>query len=280
MASANQRKKVTMPFTPTPYTPPDFTLPHLVAAPDVTLVPAPKDFVAPEGYHAMSIYPEYLKISGQWTLARDSRMDCVAVVEGDDVFVREFRHIRAGDLIACGRTENGEEGILVYTDGFRGLATAEDGAPHPGGHDNFAFRLGRSRETAFSRDYDELYELLRHDRDHGSIVWVMGPAFTFNGFSRDAFAKIIDAGYADAVFAGNALATHDLEGAYFHTSLGQDIDTQENRPNGHYPPPGHHQPRALLGIHRAVHRGRGRARRHHERARAQRRALRAGRIHP
>ena len=49
-----------MPFTPTPYTPPDFTLPHLVAAPDVTLVPAPKDFVAPEGYHAMSIYPEYL----------------------------------------------------------------------------------------------------------------------------------------------------------------------------------------------------------------------------
>ena len=92
-----------MPFTPTPYTPPDFTLPHLVAAPDVTLVPAPKDFVAPEGYHAMSIYPEYLKIGGQWTLARDSRMDCVAVVEGDNVFVREFRHIRAGDLIACAK---------------------------------------------------------------------------------------------------------------------------------------------------------------------------------
>ena len=171
MASATQRKKATMPFspapfTPTPYTPPDFTLPHLAAAPDVTLVPAPKDFVAPEGYHAMSIYPEYLKIAGQWTLARDSRMDCVAVVEGGNVSVREFRHIRAGDLIACGRTENGEEGILVYTDGFRGLATSEDGAPHPGGHDNFAFRLGRSRETAFSRDYDELYELLRHDRDH------------------------------------------------------------------------------------------------------------------
>lgn len=239
MASATQRKKATMtfspaPFAPTPYTPPDFTLPHLAAAPDVTLVPAPKDFVAPEGYHAMSIYPEYLKIAGQWTLTRDSRMDCVAVVEGGNVFVREFRHIRAGDLIACGRTENGGEGILVYTDGFRGLATSEDGAPHPGGHDNFAFRLGRSRETAFSRDYDELYELLRHDRDHGSIVWVMGPAFTFNGYSREAFAKIIDAGYADAVFAGNALATHDLEGAYFHTSLGQDIDTQENRPNGHY----------------------------------------------
>ena len=223
-----------MDFAPTPYTAPDFSLPSLAAAPNATLVPAPKDFVAPENYHAMSIYPEYLKIDGEWVLARDSRMDCVAVVEDGAVFVREFRHIRAGDLIACGRTENGEEGILVYTEGFRSLAAAENGAPHPGGHDNFAFRLGRSRETAFSRDYDELYELLRHERDHGFIVWVMGPAFTFNGFSRDAFAKIVDAGYADAVFAGNALATHDLEGAYFHTSLGQDIETQENRPNGHY----------------------------------------------
>ena len=102
-----------MTFAPTPYTPPDFSAPHLTAAPDATLVPAPKDFVAPEGYHAMSIYPEYLKLNGQWMLARDSRMDCVAVVEDDEVHVREFRHIRAGDLIACGRTENGEEGILV-----------------------------------------------------------------------------------------------------------------------------------------------------------------------
>ena len=100
--------------------------------------------------------------------------------------------------------------------------------------DNFAFRLGRSRETAFSREYDELYELLRYERDHGYVVWVMGPAFSFNGFSRTAFSKIIEAGYVDAVFAGNALATHDLEGSYFHTALGQDIETQENRPLGHY----------------------------------------------
>lgn len=62
----------------------------------------------------------------------------------------------------------------------------------------------------------------------------MGPAFSFNDFSRKAFSKIIEAGYANAVLAGNALATHDLEGAYFHTALGQDIETQENRPNGHY----------------------------------------------
>lgn len=207
------------------YTVPDFTLPLFEEAPDATLAPAPKDTVAPEGYHAMSIYPEYFKIDGQWLLAEDSRMDCVAVYENGRILVIEFRLIKEGDLIVCGRTEDAQEGIFVHTDGF-GVTTKPS--------ENFAFRLGRSRETAFSREYDELYELLQYERDHGYVVWVMGPAFSFNGYSRTAFSKIIEAGYVDAVFAGNALATHDLEGAYLHTALGQDIDTQENRPNGHY----------------------------------------------
>ncbi len=225
-----------MSFSLTPYTPPDFSSPALKEAPDVQLQPAPLDGVAPFGYHAMSIYPEYFKIDGRWQLAPDSRMDCVAVYEDGAIYVREFRHIKAGDAIVCGRKERGEEGIFVHTTGFQNplagdVPDEEDAGRHS---DNFAFRLGRSRETAFSRDYDELYELLEYERDHGYVVWVMGPAFSFNGFSRNAFAKIIDAGYVDALFAGNALATHDLEGAYLGTALGQDIETQKNHPNGHY----------------------------------------------
>ena len=45
---------------------------------------------------------------------------------------------------------------------------------------------------------------------------------------------LIENGYADALMAGNALATHDLEGALLHTALGQDIYTQKSQPNGHY----------------------------------------------
>jgi hypothetical protein len=45
---------------------------------------------------------------------------------------------------------------------------------------------------------------------------------------------LIEKGYVNAVLAGNALATHDLEGAYRNTALGQDIYTQEPFPNGHY----------------------------------------------
>lgn len=214
-----------MGFELKPYRTPDFSERVFADAPNAVMEPAPKDAVAPEGFHATSIYPEYFKIDGQWLLAKDSRMDCVPVIENGEVFVREFRLLKQGDMVVCGRTEHCEEGIFVHTDGFE-----EANKPL----DNFAFRLGRTRETAFSREYDELYELLKYERDHGYVVWVMGPAFSFNGYSRNAFSKIIEAGYVDAVFAGNALATHDLEGAYFNTALGQDIDTQENRHNGHY----------------------------------------------
>ena len=45
---------------------------------------------------------------------------------------------------------------------------------------------------------------------------------------------MVENGYVDGLMAGNALATHDLEGAMFHTALGQDIYTQRSQPNGHY----------------------------------------------
>ncbi len=128
----------------------------------------------------------------------------------------------------------------LYDDGaVRALLVSGDNRTH--GYDeptamreSFAFRQGRSRETAFSRDYDELYELLRHERDHGKVVWVMGPAFAFDHDARNAFSRLIAGGFVHAVLAGNALATHDLEAAYLNTALGQNIYTQESQPNGHY----------------------------------------------
>ncbi len=208
------------------YTPPDFTQKRFAQAPDAILRPAPKDQVAPENFHAMSIFPEYFRINGRWLLAEESRMDCVPVWEDGRIIVREFRLLRQGDLVVTGRTERGEEGIYVHPDGFR--------EQDEGFADAFSFRQNRSRETAFSRDYDELYSVLRHDRDFGKIVWVMGPAFAFDYDARNAFSRLIDAGYVDAVLAGNALATHDLEAAYMQTALGQNIYTQKSQPNGHY----------------------------------------------
>ncbi|WP_350454915.1 hypothetical protein [Slackia heliotrinireducens] len=214
-----------MAFALNTYMAPDFECTTFENAPDVVMKRVAADGVAPENYHAMSIFPEYFKIDGQWHLAEESRMDCVPVWEDGRVHVREFRHLRVGDLVICGRQETGEEGIYVHPDGFR---TAEAMA------ERFAFRQNRSRETAYSKVYDDLYELLKYERDNGYIVWVMGPAFAFNGYSREAFARVVEGGYAHAVLAGNALATHDLEAAYLGTALGQDVNTQMNMAGGHY----------------------------------------------
>ena len=207
------------------YREPLFSAENFRNAPEAKCVPAPKDGVAPDGYHALSIFPEYFKLGGKWLLAEESRMDCVPVFRGGKVEVIEFRRLKEGDLVICGRTEDASEGIFVHADGFN---------EKRGEAETFAFRQGHSRETAFSRDYDELYEILKFDKDNGKIVWVMGPAFSFDHDARNAFSRIIAGGYAHAVLAGNALATHDLEGAYLNTALGQNIYTGINQPNGHY----------------------------------------------
>ena len=214
-----------MAFSLCSYREPDWRALGLENKPDAVFSSVVKDGVAPSNYHAMSIFPEYFKIQGTWRLAPESRMDCVLVFDGTTIQVKEFRNLKKGDQVIVGRTENGEDGIFLWPNGFQ---QEEERA------DVFAFRQQRSRETAFSQDYDELAELLRYEREHGYVVWVMGPAFTFDTGARQAFSKMIAGGYVDAVLAGNALATHDLEGAYLHTALGQDLYTRKNVPNGHY----------------------------------------------
>lgn len=216
-----------MSFVLPTYTPPDLTLPRFAQAPDASIAPAPADGIAPEGYHSTSMYPEYFKRNGIWTLAEESRMDCCVLARDDGrLDVVELRNIRQGDSVILGRTEDGREGIYVHTGGF----TQEGNTLE----DKFVFRAGRSRETAYSRDYDELYRLLRHERDHGNILWVMGPACAFDSDARKAMQSLAENGFVHGLLAGNALATHDLEAAYLGTALGQDIYTQRSRPNGHY----------------------------------------------
>ena len=209
------------------YRHPDFNLPKFKEAPDVKWEAAGKDGVAPANFHSTSMYPEYFKIDGKWVLAEESRMDSSVVICDDGhLEVVENRNLKKGDKVILGRSENGEEGIYMHCNGFED----EQGQIA----DQFVFRQGRSRETSYARDYDTLFELMRHEREHGNIVWVMGPAFSFDHDARHAMQSLIEQGYAHGLMAGNALATHDLEGAYLHTALGQDIYTQKSQPNGHY----------------------------------------------
>lgn len=210
------------------YQQPDFSQPCFTEAPDVRVAPAPADGVAPEGFHSTSMYPEYFKIDGKWILAEESRMDSSVVLrENGRLDVVENRNLRKGEKVILGRTERAEEGIWLHSGGFSG---PEDQKPE----DQFIFRQGRSRETSYGRDYDRLIDLLEYEKEHGNVVWVMGPAFAFDAGARNCMASLVEQGYCHGLLAGNALATHDLEGALLHTALGQDIYTQQSVPNGHY----------------------------------------------
>lgn len=209
------------------YLEPDFTKPELKNAPDCTLVKAPCEKAAPRGFHATSIYPEYFKINGEWHLAEDTRMDAVPIWDGEKIRVVEFRNIKKGDLVVTGRTEDGSEGIYVYADCWA--------VPKSDVVNTFAFRQNRSRETSFTRDYKELAELLKHEKENGGyVVWVLGPACSFDCEARRIMGELIKRGYCNAVLAGNALATHDLEGGLLGTALGCDIESQEQHYLGHY----------------------------------------------
>ncbi len=207
--------------------PPDLSAPSRREAPLATFVEAPRDGVAPENYHATSVFPEYFHLArGDWRLLAESRMDCVVVRRPDGrLEAVEFRRLRRGDPVAVGRSENGEEGIWVHEGGFRAPAARAE---------KFAFRTLRTRESSFSCDYDELYSLLDYERGNGFILWVLGPAVAFDRDARAAFVRLVNQGFVHGLLAGNALPTHDLEAALYGTALGQEIYRKRPVALGHY----------------------------------------------
>ena len=209
------------------FNPPDFSEPRLADAPLVKFVPAIHAGAAPDNYHATSIYPEYFHVEqGKWQLLKESRMDCVVVRKEDgDLAVEPFRHLKPGESVALGRRENGEDGILVHANAFGFSERITE---------KFAFRTQITRETSFSIDYDELYDLLENERNNGFVVWVLGPATVFDWDAREAFVGLIERGYVHGILAGNALAVHDVEGALFGTALGQEIYSKRASELGHY----------------------------------------------
>ncbi|MFQ7854245.1 MAG: hypothetical protein ACLRIS_02980 [Flavonifractor plautii] len=125
--------------------------------------------------------------------------------------------------MAVGRTEDASEGIYVIPSAL----------PRRRGGGDLAFaRAAPGRPLLHGLRLH--LELLRHEKEHGRILWVMGPACAFDHDARAAFAALVRGGYVHGLLAGNALATHDLEASYLGTALGQDIYTQKSMPNGHY----------------------------------------------
>ena len=209
------------------YIKPDFSKPEFINAPCVSTRQASGLGQLPENFYATTIYPEYFKLNGNWILINTPRMDCAVVIKDGKPFAIEARLVNKGDEVVTGRQEDMSNGVFIDH-----MAFTDRDMKSPA--QAFVFRSGHSRESSFSRDYDVLYDILRYDRDHGYIVWVLGPAVDFDHDARKSMSDLIKHGYVHALFGGNALATHDLEACIFNTGLGQDIYSKEPVFNGHY----------------------------------------------
>jgi len=200
---------------------PDLTKPELQAAPDARFAAAPADGVFPDNFFSSTNLPTYVKVKGQWKTPREPRMDAGLLLdEKGDVWAREGRRVKKGQLVAIGTAEDGTEGILVHAASFFG--DAEGG---------FSFMSSEvSREKPI--DYPQMASLLVSERERGGYpIWVTGPALVHSR-ARNDMSWFITNGFVGALLAGNAVAVHDIEASIYGTTLGM-TRTGEIAPGGH-----------------------------------------------
>jgi len=202
---------------------PDFNKPPFIGFPDAQFVAAPADGVLPEGFFSTTNLPTYVRVNGSWRMPREPRMDSALVLDLEgELWIREGRRVRRGDLVAVGEAEDGRQGIYVDIAGFLGDV-----------HDDGEFKFMASevsREKPI--DYSLMARILIDERDRGGYpIWVTGPALVHSR-ARNDMVWFIQNGFVGALLAGNAVAVHDIEASIFGTTLGM-TGQGENTQGGH-----------------------------------------------
>jgi lysine-ketoglutarate reductase/saccharopine dehydrogenase-like protein (TIGR00300 family) len=79
----------------------------------------------------------------------------------------------------------------------------------------------------------QIAQQMRDVKSEGrKILWVGGPAVVHTG-AAPAMVALVEAGFVDVLFAGNALATHDIESSLYGTTLGDDLTQGRGVEHGH-----------------------------------------------
>ena len=198
------------------YTPPNFSAAPLASAPAARVEAAPAEGVLPDGFFATTNLPTYIKdAAGRWALPRQPRMDGCLVRDSDGVWwVREGRHVKKGDAVVVGLSEDGSEGVFVHSRGFAGPKSVDG---------DFHFMASQvSREKPI--DYRLIARMLVEERAReGHVAWVTGPALVHSR-ARDNLVWFIRNGFVQSLLAGNAVAVHDIEASVVGTTLGMTGD--------------------------------------------------------
>lgn len=210
---------------------------------DASLEEAPGDGVFPPDFYSTTSLDTEIRLDGRWTPVQFPEMDCGVLVSSDRASARciPINDVRKGDLIMIGH-----RGIKV-------LPVERPRTASPA----FAFMGSAvSPEKPKALMVAEIAERIRSLRkDGGNILVVAGPAVVHTG-AGEYLTRLIEMGCVQVLFAGNALATHDIEWALYGTSLGVSLEQGEPLEGGHQ----HHlmainQMRLAGGIREAVRKG-------------------------
>lgn len=213
-----------------------------VALSDCQLVPADMNGAFPENFYSTTNQRTEVRLHGQWVEVADQEMDCGIAV---DLAMQSARCVVMADVTTGTPIVVGHTGVRVFpversdeTHGFEFMSSAVSTEKPKG---------VAIRQTAL--------ELFRTRARGEKALLVGGPAIVHTG-SVPYVSRLIRDGYIQVLFAGNALATHDIEQALFGTSLGVRLDCGDIVEAGHE----HHlrainRIRRLHGIRSAVQQG-------------------------
>ncbi len=209
---------------------------------DARLVRATKSGVFPPEFYSTTNLPTEVRYQSVWRRVHAIEMDCGIVVSRTTRQARctPMANIDKGDWVACGH------------DGIRVTPLERARSPQVFQFMGSAVSSEKPKTQLIYRLAEEMRAMRRAGR---KILVVAGPAVIHTG-SGPYLERLIKAGYVQALFAGNGLATHDIESALYGTSLGVYLDRGTPAQDGH----DHHMRainviRGVGGIRRAIRRG-------------------------
>jgi lysine-ketoglutarate reductase/saccharopine dehydrogenase-like protein (TIGR00300 family) len=186
----------------------------------VQLAPAPADGVFPADFYVTTNQQTFVHLDGKWIDVRPETMDCAIAVDVDrqQASTVKFSQVRKGTLIAVGH-----HGIRVMP--------VQRSIERKSLFEFMASNVSSEKpKSAVIREIAA--EIMLAKKSKGKILVVAGPALVHTG-AGEHFEKLIEGGYVDLLFAGNALAVHDLEQALYGTSLGVYLEGGALADEGH-----------------------------------------------
>lgn len=184
---------------------------------------AQQDGVFPEDFYSTTNLDTFVRIGSEWVVVEQPEMDCCLLVWEDAGRTRvrtiPVSDVRAGDRIVCGPA---------------GVKVRPVPLPRQSAERVFEFMHSEvSSEKPQTLLVRQIADEMRAVRQAGNkILWVAGPAVVHTG-AAPAVVAMVESGYVDVLFGGNAIATHDIEAALYGTSLGVDLAHGRGVEHGH-----------------------------------------------